>query len=160
MMKSLRHVAHVTLLLVATAILAACGTAERDDSGQIVNSGNLDVLLMQVGDCFQDLHEDTWFLDDVPGVPCTDPHDNEVFYIFPIEGQVWPGDDLVDQMAIETCMAAFEPYVGITYEESRLDYNWFTPTQRAWEQLGFSEVICFGYAYEERLTGSIKGSRQ
>jgi hypothetical protein len=37
-------------LTVIAALLVACDYAERGDSGQIINSGNLDVEMMQLGD--------------------------------------------------------------------------------------------------------------
>ena len=89
------------LLAFAGAVLA-CGSAERDDSGRLISSGNLDVESMRVGDCFQSLHEDILTLDGVPAVPCSEPHDNEVFHILSIDGQVWPGDEEVEVKAFNT----------------------------------------------------------
>ena len=68
------------LLLVA----AGCTTAvARDDDGAIVERGALSVFSMRVGDCFDDpdhlIAGELLELGEVPGVPCAEPHDNEVF---------------------------------------------------------------------------------
>jgi hypothetical protein len=146
------------LALTALTLVVACDTVERDESGQIVGSGTLDVALMKAGDCFQSLHEDILTLDDVPGVPCGEPHDNEVFHIFAVEGETWPGDEAVEAMAFNTCIDAFEVYLEVAWTESQLDFTWLSPTQRAWEQLGYREIVCFLYEEDRRLTGSMKAS--
>jgi len=149
------------LLLAFAGAVLACGSAERDDSGRLISSGNLDVESMKVGDCFQSLHEDILTLDDVPAVPCSEPHDNEVFHIFSIDGQVWPGDEEVEVKAFNTCIDAFEVYIEVAWPESQLEFTWFSPTQRAWEQLDYRDIVCFVFGPSgQRLVGSVKGTSQ
>ena len=62
--------------------------ADRDSTGAIVSAGNVDAFQMRVGDCFNDgstFGDDS--VDSVPGVPCADPHDNEVYAVFDVTAE-------------------------------------------------------------------------
>jgi hypothetical protein len=156
---SLRGASRVALMLGAVGLIGACDSAKRDDSGRIVDSGDLDVFTMQVGDCFQDTEDEV--VADVKAVPCAQAHDNEVYHLFALKGETWPGDVEVEQTAEEGCLPAFETYVGSAYEESRLDYSWLTPTQRSWEEKDDRDIVCILYDGNlDRLMGSMKGARE
>ena len=67
---------------IAVAVAVSACTADRDETGAIVAEGNVDAFQMRVGDCFDDgstFDDDN--VDSVPGVPCTNPHDNEVYAV-------------------------------------------------------------------------------
>ncbi len=156
---NLRRASRVALLLGAVALLGACDSAKRDDSGEIVDSGNLDVFTMKTGDCFQDVEVSE--VEDVSAVPCSQPHDNEVYHLFSLKGGNWPGEEAVEMAADDGCLPAFEKYVGAAYEESRLDYSWLTPTKLSWEQRNDHEVVCILFDGNlDRLMGSMKDSRE
>jgi hypothetical protein len=148
--------------IIATALLClGCDYAERDASGQIVDGGSLDVADLRVSDCFQSLHEDRTLVSEVSAVNCDQPHDNEVYYVISLGGDAWPGEENVNDSALRGCFEAFEPFVGTQYEDSRLEFTWFAPNQRAWEQLGYRDIACILFdANLERLSGSMKNSRQ
>lgn len=61
---------------------------ERDDSGSIISEGNIDVRDLLAGDCYLEDFEDvilegeTSEVSSVKAVPCSQPHNNEVFKIF------------------------------------------------------------------------------
>ncbi|HEY7466963.1 MAG TPA: septum formation family protein [Dehalococcoidia bacterium] len=158
---SMRSASRIALLVGAVAILAACSGAERDDSGRIVDGGDLDVFTMQIGDCFQDVSNDLTEVANVSAVPCSQAHDNEVFYIFALTSDAFPGEDSVEQSASEGCLPAFETYVGAAYEESHLDYSWLTPTLRSWGEKDDREIVCILFdANFDRLTDSMKGKAE
>ncbi len=78
--------------LLTTVVAAACGGgAERDDEGNIVDSGIISILLLQVGDCFQ-IPESTLVgvvteAGQIATVPCGTPHDSEVFSLVQVPDQ-------------------------------------------------------------------------
>ncbi len=76
------------LSLVALASFG-CAPAERGETGEIEAAGSVDAFAMQVGDCFDDQSGQPGEVSDVPGVPCEEPHDNQVF------GSVVSLEDLV-----------------------------------------------------------------
>jgi hypothetical protein len=112
----------------------------RDESGEIVEAGALGAMAMQVGDCIQLPEED--LVQSVQAVPCVEPHDAQVYALFDMAEGAFPGVAAVDTAAEEGCMSRFAGFVGMSYEESTLYANWFTPTQESWEEIDDREIAC------------------
>ncbi|HUQ50686.1 MAG TPA: septum formation family protein, partial [Gammaproteobacteria bacterium] len=134
--------------------------ADRDDSGAIVSSGSVNAFQMRVGDCFDD---GSTFTDDevdhVPGVPCAQPHDNEVYAVFDVGMTSFPGEQMGD-LAQQACIERFEAFVGKDYESSSLDVASLYPTSESWHGQNDREVICAVYDLEQKkLAGTVKGLR-
>jgi hypothetical protein len=134
--------------------------ADRDASGAIIAEGSVGAFQMRVGDCFDD---GSTFADEevesVPGVPCSKPHDNEVYAVFDINAASFPGDEMAD-MAQKACVARFEAFVGKDYESSSLDIASLYPSRDSWNQQNDREVICAVYDIDaKKLTGSVRGLR-
>jgi hypothetical protein len=119
------------------------------------------VFELAVGDCFDDgdlalgeLEE----VDEVPLVECSEPHDNEVYAIVAVEGEVFPGEQAIQTQADEVCLDAFDPFVGLDYQSSALDFGWLVPTADSWE-MGDRVVACFVYRLDlEKVSGTLEGS--
>lgn len=147
---------HAALVLALTVV--GCSAA-RDDSGDIERAGSVDAFSMRVGDCFDDTFFSADEISEVPGVPCSEPHDNEVYALFDIPGDTWPGDDEVEMAADEGCYERFAAAIGASYEESVLMYTTMYPSRESWDRLDDREVICVAYHMEtEKLTGSVLAS--
>ncbi len=134
------------------------GDGTRDDGGEIVEEGDLDVMSLKVGDCFNEV---TWDGDEttsVPAVPCDEPHIYEAFYEYSLPGGIMPTDDELAQSVDETCTPAFGDFVGLSYDESTLDYFYFSPTQEGWDDLGDRVVTCVIGTEGVEVTGSAQGS--
>lgn len=134
--------------------------ADRDGSGEIVAAGDLDVMTVQVGDCFDD-PEAAGLVFSLDAIPCSQPHDNEVFAVESVAG-VWtdyPGQGAVDDYAYERCSGSlFDDFVGTAYLDSVLDVFTLTPTPDSWDQ-GDREVVCALYRLDfAKLTGSARNS--
>lgn len=139
------------------AIYGATTTADRDESGAIVGEGSIDAFNLRVGDCFNDITS-VDEVSSVPGVPCSDPHDNETYAVFDVSLDSYPGDDGMSELAFESCMDRFEDYVGIEYESSALDITSMFPSPQSWRE-NDREVVCAVYDMNaEKLTGTTKGS--
>ena len=157
----------VACLLGALA-LAACGGAERDDSGAIVEGGDVGVFSLRVGDCFDDppgvLLPDVTEVDEVDAIPCAESHDNEVYAIgdHPAADDVpYPGDEAIQTFGLGYCLSEFERYVGRAYETSRLDLSFIFPLEDGWERDDDRELVCFLYDLNfAKLTGSMKGTAE
>lgn len=138
--------------------LAAC-SAERDESGQIQTAGMVNAFAMQVGDCVDDWALSDTEVSDVPGIPCADPHDNEVYALFDLEDGAWPGDEQVELDAQQGCYDRFKGAIGTTYEDSVLEYLPIYPSEDSWQGIDDREVICVAYHMEyEKLTGTVLNS--
>lgn len=133
----------VLLALVTAVALSGC------------SEGN--VFELAVGDCFDDTAElGGGEVSDVPVVPCDEPHDNEVFHTFEVPDGEFPGEEALVALAEETCVPAFEEWVGIEYASSSLDMFPITPTESSWST-GDREVVCALYDLEqEQLEGSMQ----
>lgn len=153
----------VALVLGGIYLFSTVGDADRGGSGEIVEAGDLDVMSLQVGDCFNDPEDDEELVYDVSAVPCSEPHDNEVFAVqsvvaeFP--GDSFPGQDPLWEYAYEICSGSvFDSYVGTPYLDSSLDVFSLTPTPESWDD-GDRGFVCALYRVDfDKMTGSARGS--
>jgi hypothetical protein len=145
-------------IVIALAIVGynAVTEADRDSSGAIVGEGNVDAFEIRVGDCF----DDTGSFDKIsslPGVPCSEPHDNEAFAVIELTIASYPEGDAMGVLAHDSCLQRFESFVGRDYDSSSLDILTMYPTTESWQQ-NDREVVCAVYDTEEsKLVGSVKG---
>ena len=115
---------------------------------------------MKVGQCVQLPTGDN--ITDLETTDCSALHDAEVFHLTQVTEDERPSDSELEDMGGDACLAAFEGYVGISYEESELDYTILYPSPGSWEQ-GDREIICFiisGEGTDVQLSGSMKGSNK
>lgn len=146
-----RAIGAIVLSLSALA-LAGCsiltGTPE----------GETDVFSVKVGDCINATGGDE--ISSIPVVPCDEPHDQEVFDRFDIDGDTFPGDQAIEDERVAYCEGdAFTSFVGVSYEESMYATSGLTPTQSSWDQ-GDREVLCTIGDPAGQTTGSLKGINQ
>lgn len=140
------------------AVIGITAAAERNAAGEITTAGAVDAFEARVGDCFDDEAFETSEISEIPAVPCSEPHDNEIYATYDISGE-WPGADRVEELAYEGCLERFARVIGKGYEDSVIDYTAIYPSEGSWEQREDREVLCVGYHMEyEKLTSSIIGS--
>ncbi len=118
---------------------------------------------LAVGDCYDPIADpDDDALLAAIILPCAEPHAAEVFGVDDVAGAPtapFPGFDDLEEEAEDLCDAAFEDYVGIDFNRSRLDYIYYTPTEATWSG-GDREVICVISDDGDPMTGSVKGTRR
>lgn len=115
------------------------------------------VFDLDVGDCFDT--SETAEVETVEVVPCTRPHGNEVFALFDLEGDEFPGDQVAAELAEEGCIERFEDYVGVEYSASELEVSYLYPLEEGWEQIGDREVVCIASRVDGRdLDEPVEGS--
>ena len=154
----------IILVLAAIVLVNLFITdADRDETGTIIAEGNLDAMEMQIGDCFDDSagisSEETVEIQSVHGIPCSQPHDNEVYAKFDLELDEFPGEEQIVEFADEGCMERFEAFVGLVYEESILDIFYMFPTRETWNLMNDREIVCAVFHAEgEKLSASMKAS--
>jgi hypothetical protein len=75
-------------------------------------------------------------------------------------GETYPGDDEVGRQAEEVCLSAFEEFVGVDYDNSRLDVTYYAPSPETWA-CGDRRIVCVVEATQAApLTRSVQGSKQ
>ena len=161
-------------LLVLVAVVAGLAYVSiptfvgRDEAGVIISEGDIDVFRVQVGDCYNDAtavtdpDEQSSFteLGEVDGVPCTDPHDNEVYALVDLDLSSYPGQEQISDLAAIACLDRFQDFVGREYETSILDFYWMFPTRESFADQD-REVVCSMYHMDGlKLSGSMRGSGQ
>jgi hypothetical protein len=137
-------------------------SVERDSSGAIVGAGDVDAFEIRLGDCFNDESSGSMNVEitNVNGVPCSEPHDNEVFALVNLREDKFPGEEAIERMAFEVCLEKFETFVGRDYESSSLDIFPIYPTREGWNELNDREVVCALYDLNlKKLAGSMRGSQ-
>jgi hypothetical protein len=163
----------VRLLAVSSALavalpLTGCGALqdllpgpapqpERDETTQeIVEEGQADVFALRVGDCLNEVSEE--LVSEVPVVPCDQPHDEEIYFDFLLEGDEYPGEDPIQTEADTRCAAEFDAFVGLAYDSSTLDFYAYRPSEESWTQLDDRIVSCVIYDPAGQVTGTLAGA--
>ena len=121
----------------------------RDETGQITEGGEVGAAFrIRLGDCMVDPGEGT--IESVEAVPCSDPHDLEIYlHVQP------PGLELPvrhGHAGRNGCYNTFEPFVGKSYESSVYDFMIITPTPESWDELDDREVLCALTGYDGQAT--------
>jgi hypothetical protein len=147
-------------LVIVIALGGALFAARRDEGGQIVGAGDLQVFDLQPGDCF-DLKDPTdEEVADVEAKPCNEPHEFEMFLITTLPDGEYPDETTFVGYLERECLPAFAEYVGTSYEQSRLDIYWLTPTEPGWGA-GDREMQCAVFdPIDEELTESMRGAER
>ena len=152
----MKKLAAYAVAVLGFGIYGAMTGVDRDDSGAIVGEGTLDAFEMRLGDCFDDPDAYADEFSSLPGVPCSEPHDNETFAVFDLTMTDYPGYDIAE-ISESSCSDRFEAYVARDYETSALDVVTMYPTSEGWAQ-NDREVVCALYDMSgEKLVGSVKG---
>jgi putative regulator of septum formation len=110
---------------------------------------------VQVGDCYSALG--TGDVGSLSELPCAQPHENEVFYIYTMTPGPYPGDERLGQAAEDTCSAHLGDYVSETAVEG-LDFDYILPTQAGWD-FGRRSVFCSLHRLDgTMMTGTVRVS--
>jgi hypothetical protein len=152
-------------VLVALGVVAynVSTDADRDGAGAIVSEGSVNAFQLRVGDCFDDTYaafgDEVSEVDSLPGVPCSSPHDNEVYAAFDIDLSEFPDEDELSMLAFDRCLDRFENFVGRDYDSSDLDILTLYPSQESWNLQNDREIVCALYDMNtNKLTGSARAS--
>lgn len=137
-----------------SALLGPAEPVRDDETGEITEASEADVLALRVGDCLgpNDLEGD---IESVATTPCSEPHGQEIYASTVLPEGDYPED--IEALADDFCMGEFEGFVGLSYEESELYLAPMYPLQAGWESLDDREVLCLISA-EEDVTGTLKGA--
>ena len=112
---------------------------------------------LAVGDCIPLFDYDDDEISELPIVPCDQPHTDEVYFTYEAEDGEFPGDDALLESAWDGCVAEFEAFVGVPYEESVLDIYSYQPTKSSWMRWNDRTVHCIVFSYDE-VTGTLENS--
>ncbi|MDF2509335.1 MAG: hypothetical protein K0Q52_3194 [Microbacterium sp.] len=134
-------------------------TEEGTDPSSIEGAEMVPFAELEVGDClpFVD-YGDTEQIYELPVVSCDQPHTDEVYFIFEVDDEEFPGEDALGDSAWDGCAAQFDTYVGIAYEDSELDFYSYQPTETSWARADDRTVQCILFSYDD-VTGTLEGAK-
>ncbi|MFC4556249.1 septum formation family protein [Georgenia faecalis] len=115
------------------------------------------VLELEVGDCLRSPDLEAEEVSTVETLECSEPHDAEVYAELTFDGDEYPGTSTVQADSEEFCLAEFEPYVGIAYEESEIYMTTMYPTEESWDQADDRTALCILLPQED-VTESLEGA--
>ena len=122
---------------IAWAGISGIDNTTRDEGGQIVASGDLGAFVTKVGDCINDLPQDSDLVDVLKGVPCSESHHWQVIHKENLSLTEF-SQSAIDVETETICDAAIESLVN-SVDSSKLDeyqdasQQYFFPTADSWE---------------------------
>jgi hypothetical protein len=136
-------------------VIAIASSADRDATGEITAGGDVSAFDLAVGDCLNGLKEGQ-SISNLPGVPCAEPHEGEVFAVFDLPAGAFPGDTKIAEDAERECSNRFESYAPSSVNDTSIELFFLHPTALSWRQ-GDHEVTCVATDPTKKRTGSLKG---
>lgn len=144
-----------TIIIVLAIVLAVTAAAHRDPTGTVTQGGEISATALKVGDCVNNLKDSNDVLS-LPGVPCTQPHEGEVFAVFDLPPGDYPGQAAVDEQVSTQCNSRLTAYSPGAQDDSSVGLFSVYPLEQNWVR-GDREVVCIATAKSGTTTGSIKG---
>jgi hypothetical protein len=136
--------------------------ANRNEEGEIIATGTISVYDLEIGDC-GDWPADMEVYFTITVHPCDVAHDFEVYLVEEMldgANAVFPGDAVIIDFAEQVCVAGYEDYVGVAWEDAlELSSTYLHPSEETWSE-GDREVTCTLFDIEDgvKLVGSKKDS--
>jgi len=117
----------------------------------------VDVYDLEVGDCLATSPpEEEELISSLDTVPCSEPHGEEIFAAVTLPDGDFPGTDAIYAQGDKLCIAEFDGFVGLPYEESALDFWLITPSEQSWPE-GDRVVLCTIYDPAGEVSGTLRG---
>jgi hypothetical protein len=155
----------VIILAIIGFTISECSSADRNDSGDIVKSGDVQAFETRVGDCFNELPADGETFSSIKAVPCNEAHQYQLFYRGTSTLTSF-SEDSARQEASEVCNEAadtlFNQMSAIKYDAFKnADLGFFYPTSKSWASnddraleclIGSDVETYFTSVFDESLT--------
>jgi hypothetical protein len=153
-------------IALAALTLSGCSaiTSLLGDETVVEGEGDAqDIFTIEVGDCINDSAAGE-SVTTVPTVDCAELHDSEAYKSIILDDKEFPGADVIQTAADDGCSAAFEDFIGLSYDESIVNLNYYYPTAQTW-LTGDREILCLardtdGNGTEIQTTGSLAGAKR
>ncbi|WP_169738855.1 septum formation family protein [Jiangella gansuensis] len=134
------------------------GGSEEPTEDEGAGGETQDVFDVGLGDCISNFNAEEQ-ISELTVIPCEEEHDQEVFAVFEVPDGEFPGSDAFEEQVATECVAEFETFVGLTYDESVLEIQWLEPTEDSWAQ-GDRELVCTVLDPEGPVTGTLEGANR
>ena len=116
-------------------------------------SGGLNVFSLGVGDCF-DNPKDATSIHSVSAVPCSSPHNAQVFGQFHLSGTLYPGSSTVQHSAATDCNGKVVANLDQKKINNSMEIRYIFPLETSW-YLGQRTISCIVVTPSDSLTSSL-----
>jgi hypothetical protein len=142
------------VVIIGLGIAGAVLAAKPGLIGDIKKEEPVRVYALVKGDCFENPAAGQSLLN-VTGVPCSKPHDAQVFALFKLTGasSAYPGGGQIAKLAQAGCKAR-DGNLNSNDVTSSMKLGWLFPVKLAW-QAGHRTVSCFILNPTKTLTSSV-----
>ncbi len=113
---------------------------------------------IEVGECTNlDTPEGGTEVTDIPTVDCASDHKWEVYAEHKVDDGDFPGESSLQTQTEDFCVSEFESFVGLPYEQSIYEVQYFYPTEETWTKADDRLITCLVGSSTGGLKGSLKG---
>jgi hypothetical protein len=124
---------------IAWAGVSAVDNTTRNDSGAIVESGELGAFVTRVGDCLNDIPDDAYSagVSTATGVPCTEPHRWQVIHKETLDLAYYDAA-AISALSEQICTNALDDLIrtidyGTLQQYAKAETPILQPTAESWE---------------------------
>ena len=145
----------VTAFAVVIAVAVAREVADgpdRDATGAVRGERSIRLVDLRAGDCIADVDEQSGNYVDV--VPCSTPHDTEVFAVYELPDGPWPGTEPMRQKTDAECEKRFPAYAGRKPDSAKHVLFPAPPDELEWPES--RQVLCFANHRDGPKTTSLR----
>lgn len=119
---------------------------QSESSGNFAGSdrGSVNVFHLQPGQCFHNpsAGRTVFGVTQVSVVPCTEPHDAQVFAVFRARGTAFPGETVLRRQAAAGCRSRLAGNVDKSKLRRGMDLRFLFPAEASWGK-GQRNISCF-----------------
>lgn len=134
-------------------------TAESIEAAEFQEDSEVAANDLREGECMTD--SGTAADPSIQVMPCAEPHAFEVFATTELAAGVYPGIGEADAQTQEFCRSEFAKFVGVEYDVSGLELQYFYPVESEWSDEGGRSVVCLvGNAGGEPSTGTLRDANR
>lgn len=136
--------------------------ATRDTSGEVTESGDVGIYVLQIGDCFlyptSDFSSTAGIIpDQLKVIPCTELHDAEVGGNHTLPDGPFPGVSKFAELEQSLCRDDYNAYTKTNLESPPHGGQSFYPTEESWANGDRLFTCTFSFISGEKLGASIRG---
>lgn len=126
--------------VIAVVSYGAATEADRATTGALISSGDVSTADVRLGDCVTELPDGR--VTTIGVVPCDRPHLGEVYEVWQLPGDEFPGDDEVQRFSEGRCGKVLPVFLGLPAGKADgYDVNYLYPLASSW-RLGDRAVTC------------------
>jgi len=143
------------VLIALVFIVAALGSAQRDDTGTVTRGGSVSSTSLHEGDCVDGV-VDGKVVTRLTALPCAQPHDAEVIVKITLPAHDWPGVQAAGEQASSACEERLSQVLADSPMIERLRaFALYPPSELSWNQ-GRAVTCLVVDGQAGKLTGSAR----